>query len=99
MGVPFPTCHQVQVVFLRCDVEVDGQNKLNFVHRIVVAKISVYLYRHDRESLRASRSGTCSVGLLRGSKREEGRESSDAVEESDAQLALHSCRRAGEQTD
>jgi hypothetical protein len=57
------------VVFLRCNVEVDGQNNLNFVHRMVVAKISVYLYRHDRESLRASRSGTCSVGLLRGSKR------------------------------
>lgn len=38
MGVPFPTCHQVQVVFLRCDVEVDGQNKLIFVHRIVVAR-------------------------------------------------------------
>jgi hypothetical protein len=37
MGVPFPTCHQVQVVFLRCDVEVDGQNNLNFAHGIVVA--------------------------------------------------------------
>lgn len=37
MGVPFPTCHQVQVVFLRCDVEVDEQNKLILVRRIVVA--------------------------------------------------------------
>ena len=82
-----------------------GQNKLIFVGRIPIAIqgqsfvsicIGIAMIRNRCES---SRSGTCSVGLLRGSKREEGRESSDAVEESDAQLALHSCIRAGEQTD